>query len=264
MLGFENGELSCVIFLGGRRKMLMNRTVSPDIETELTSLAWSQEAIFLSSLQILYLVSNPSGKILSTITPHTTPIHTVRSSTESAIVVTAAVGDRFIAVLSSEGNKYTQLGSLICTHDVRTFVIQADILLAITVAGTLEVFHSFSESFDQSKKGGMRRSPDVEVHLTISHSSSAKLQIQDAVFRGKETVISWIEGAKSGFHTIDIYSMSGKVGINIETRKEPSRQQVRISSRALLKSIQGVRTIPRIPSSCFHWHRSSDSTYKWN
>jgi hypothetical protein len=245
--------------------MLMNRTVSPDIETELTSLALSAEILFLSSLQTLYLVSNPSGNILASITPNTAPIHIVRSSPESAIVATAAAGDRFIAVMSSEGNKLTQLGSLICTHDVRTFVIQADILLAITVVGTLEVFQSLSTSFDRNKKGGMTRSPDVEVHLTISHSSSAKLQIQDAVFREKETVISWIEGAgaKSGFHSIDIYSMSGKVEINVETREEHSPQQVHTSSSGNLLT-QGVSTIPRIPSSCFHWHRPSYSTYKWD
>ena len=210
--------------------MLMNRTVSPDIETELTSLALSQEIIFLSSLQTLYLVSNLSGNILASSTPHTAPIHIVRASQESAIVATAALGDRFIAVISSEGNKLTQLGSLICTHDVRTFVIQADILIAITVVGTLEVFQSFSTRFDRKKKGGMTRSPDVDIHLTISHSSSAKVQIQDAVFREKETIISWIEGAKSGFHSIDIYSMSGKVEINIETRKQQSPQQVHTSS----------------------------------
>ena len=226
MLGFEDRELCCVISLCRRGKMLMNRTVSPDIETELTSLALSQETIFLSSLQTLYLLSNPSGNILSSITPHTAPIHIVRSSQESAIVATAAVGDRFIAVISSEGNKLTQLGSLICTHDVRTFLIKDDVILAITVVGTLEVFQSFSTSFDRSKKGGMTRSPDVEIHLTISRSSSANLKIQDAVFRGKETVISWIEGAKYGFHNIDIYSMSGKVEINVETRKEHSQQQV--------------------------------------
>ena len=210
--------------------MLMNRTVSPDVETELTSLALSQEIIFLSSLQTLYLVSNPWGNILASITPHTAPIHIVRSSQESSIVATAALGDRFIAVISSEGNKLSLLGSLICTHDVRTFVIQDDTLIAITVVGTLEVFQSFSTSFDRNKKGGMTRSPDVDIHLTMSHSSSAKLQIQDAVFREKETVLSWIEGAKSGFHSIDIYSMSGKVEINVETRKQQSPQQVYTSS----------------------------------
>jgi hypothetical protein len=122
------------------------------------------------------------------------------------------------------------LGSLICTHDVRTFVIQADILIAITVVGTLQVFQSFSTRFDRNKKGGMTRSPDVDIHLTISHSSSAKVQIQDAVFREKETIISWIEGSKSGFHSINIHSMSGKVEINVETRKQQSPQQVHASS----------------------------------
>ena len=204
--------------------MLMNRTVSPDLEAEFTSLALSQEIILLSSVQTLYLVSNPSGKILSSITPHTAPIHIVRSSPESAIVATSAVGDRFIAVLSSEGNMLAQLGSLVCAHDVRTFIIHDDILLAITAIGNLEVFQSFSTSFDRSKKGGLTKSSDIEIHLTTSHS--AKLEIQDAVFRGKETVISWIESAKTGFKNIDIHSMSGKVELNVETRKEHSRQHV--------------------------------------
>ena len=203
---------------------MIYRTVSPECEAELTALSLSQEIIFVSSMQTLHLVSNPSGKLLSSITSHSTSIHTVRSLPESAIVATAAVGDRFIAVISSDGNKLTHLGSLVCTHDVRTFVIHEQVLLAITVLGTLEVFQSFSTRFDRHKKAGMTRNPDVEIHLKTSHS--AKLEVQDAVFRGKETVISWIENAKTGFHNIDISSLSGKVEINVETRKEQAPQQV--------------------------------------
>ena len=204
----------------------MARTVSPDIEAEFTSLALSQEIILLSSLQSLYLLSKPSGEILSTITPHTTSIHLVRSLRESMILATSAVGDRFIAVISIEENSFHQMGSLVCTHDVRTFIIHDDTLMAITDVGGLEIFRSFSANFNRSKKRGLTKAPDVEIHLTTSHL--AKLEVQNVTVRGSETIISWIEGAKTGFKTIDISSMSGKVELNIETRKEHAQQMVHL------------------------------------
>jgi hypothetical protein len=199
--------------------------VSPEVEgLEFTSLAVSSGLFFLSSSQTLFLLSNPAGEIVSQLTAHTTPIHTVQYSPELDVVTTAAVGDRFITVISTDGNQLTRLGSLTCAHDVRAFRLQNDTLIAITVIGTLEIFHSFNTNFEPGKKGGMTKPPNAEIHLITPHS--AKIETQDVVPRGKETMISWIEGAKTGFELIDIRSMSGKVNINIETRREQSQQQV--------------------------------------
>ena len=184
----------------------------------------SPENLFLSSSQTLFLLSNPAGETVSQITAHTAPIHTVQYSPELEIVTTAAVGDRFITVVSTEGGQLTRLGSLTCTHDVQAFRLQNETLLAITVIGTLEIFQSFHTNFEPGKKGGHTKPPNAEIHLTTSHT--AKVEIQDVVARGKETMISWIEGAKTGFESIDIYSISGKVEINVETRREQSQQQV--------------------------------------
>ena len=148
----------------------------------------------------------------------------MRYSPELDIVTTAAVGDRFITVISTEGNQLTRLGSLTCTHDVRAFRLQHDTLLALTVIGTLEVFHSYNTSFEPGKKGGMTKPPDAEIHLTTSHA--AKIEVQDAVARRKETMISWVEGAKTGFESIDVHSMSGRVEFNVESRREQSQQHV--------------------------------------
>ena len=134
------------------------------------------------------------------------------------------MGDRFINVLSINDNKLTRLGSLTCSHDVRSFTIQKDTLLAITVIGTLEVFNSFNTTFEPAKKGGLTKPSNAEIHLITSHT--AKIEIQNAIPRGKETSISWIEGAKTGFESIDIHSLSGSVEINIETRREQPQQQV--------------------------------------
>jgi len=200
--------------------------VSPESEGEVSTLAVSLETLFVASMQALHLLSNPSGKVLASITPHSTSIHTVRYLPISEIVATAAVGDRFIAVISSGGNKLTHWGSLICTYDVRAFTIKENDLFAITALGTLEVFQSFSTGFDRQKKGGMTRNPDIEIHLKTSHA--AKIEIQNAVFREKaeEITVSWMEGAKTGFKDIDISSMSGKVKINVETRKDLTQPQV--------------------------------------
>ena len=203
----------------------MSRTVLPEVEgLEFTSLTVSPGKFFLSSSQTLFLLSNPAGEIISQITAHTTPIHTVQYSPELEIVTTAAVGDRFITVVSTEGGQLTRLGSLTCTHDVRAFRLQNETLLAITVIGTLEIFQSFHTNFEPGKKGGLTKPPNAEIHLTTSHV--AKVEIQDVVARGTETMISWIEGAKTGFESINIHSMSGKVEVSVETRREQSQQQV--------------------------------------
>jgi len=199
--------------------------VSPEVDgLEFTSLVVSPGKFFLSSSQTLFLLSNPAGDIISQITAHTTPIHTVQYSPELEIVTTAAVGDRFITVVSTEGGQLTRLGSLTCTHDVRAFRLQNETLLAITVIGTLEIFQSFHTNFEPGKKGGLTKPPNAEIYLTTTHA--AKVEIQDVVARGKEIMISWIEGAKTGFESINIHSMSGKVEINVETRREQSQQQV--------------------------------------
>jgi hypothetical protein len=204
--------------------LITRRTVSPDVEgLEFTSLAVSPGIFLLSSLQALYLLSNPSGDVVWRHTPHITSIHSIQYSSELKTFATAAVGDRFIAVFSIDGSSVTSLGSLACTYDVRSFVIQNDTVLALTINGTLDIFHSFN-TFDPNKKGGRTKAPSAEIHLKTSHSS--KIEIQDAVPRGKQTMFSWIEGAKTGFELVDIHSMSGTIEITIETRREQPQQQV--------------------------------------
>lgn len=189
-----------------------------------TALAVSSTAFFAASSQTLFQISNPSGKVLSQVTPHTTPIHTIEYSSELDVVSTAAVDDRFIAIFSRKGDSLTRLGSLTCTHDVRAFKIHKDTLFAITVIGTLEVFQLFNTSFDSTKKGGLTKPPTAEIHLTTSHV--ANIEVQDVIPADKDVMISWIEGAKTGFETIEVVSLTGKVKINIQTRKEQSQQQV--------------------------------------
>jgi hypothetical protein len=222
MLGATDRKLSIVLHIFEDRAD--SRTMSPAVEgLEFTALAISQEAIFLSSLQTLYLLNHSSGEIVTQVTAHTTPIHTIQYSPELNIVTTAAVGDRFITVFSSEGNTLTRLGSLTCTHDVRSFILQKDTLLAITIIGTLEIFTSFY-TFEAGKKGGLTKPPHAEIHLTTAHR--ATVEIQDAVPHGKETMISWIEGIKTGFEILDTSSMSGKVDFSLETRQGLTQQQV--------------------------------------
>jgi hypothetical protein len=199
--------------------------LSPEVEgLDFTALAVSVDKFFLSSSQTLFLLGNPSGEVLAQTTAQTTPIHTVIHSPEKNIVATAAIGERFINVFTNESNSLNRIGSLTCTHDIRTFLIQNDTLLAITVIGTLEIFHTFNMDFEPTKKGGMTKPPSAEIHLKTSHAS--KIEIQNAVPRGKETIISWIEGAKTGFEVINIQSMTGQVEINIESRRDQQPTQV--------------------------------------
>jgi hypothetical protein len=214
-----------VYFLFAWTWKLRTRTVSPDLEgTEFSSLALSKDHFFCSAAETLYQLSKPDGKIITQVVPHMMPIHTVQYSTDADVVVTAAVGDRFINIFSYKGDSLNRLGSLTCTHDVRTFTVVKSTLLAITTMGTLEVFHSFYSDFEPGKKGGLTKPPSASVHLTTSHH--AEIQIQDVTPRGKKVIISWVEGAKLGFESIDINNTSGKVEINVETRQEPSQEQV--------------------------------------
>lgn len=210
-------------FFGG--PWLIVRTVSPDLEgMEFSSLALSKDHFFCSAAETLYQLSKPDGKVVTQVVPHMMPIHTVQYSTDADIVVTAAVGDRFINIFSYKGRSLNRLGSLTCTHDVRSFVILKSTLLAITTIGTLEVFHSFYSDFDISKKGGLTKPPSATIQLTTSHKGD--IQIQDVTPRGKIVVISWVEGAKLGFESIDINNISGKVEISVETRQERPQEQV--------------------------------------
>lgn len=203
----------------------MSRTVSPDLEgTEFSSLALSKDHFFCSAAETLYQLSKPDGKVVSQVVPHMMPIHTVQYSADADIVVTAAIGDRFINIFSYKGTSLNRLGSLTCTHDVRSFTIVKSTLLAITTMGTLEVFNSFYSDFEPGKKGGLTKPPSASVHLTTSHN--ADVQIQDVTPRGKKVVISWVEGAKLGFETIDINNISGKTEINVETRQGQSQEEV--------------------------------------
>jgi len=199
--------------------------VSPELEgTEFSSLALSNDHFFCSAAETLYQLSKSDGKTVNQVVPHMMPIHTVQYSSGADIVATAAVGDRFINIFSYKGRSLNRLGSLTCTHDVRTFIILKSTLLAITTMGTLEVFNSFYSDFDTSKKGGLTKRPSATVQLTTSHH--ADIQIQDVTPRGKKVVISWVEGAKLGFESIDITNIAGKVEINVETRQEQSQEQV--------------------------------------
>ena len=201
------------------------RILTPDTDTsEYTALIVSKDFLAVASLQTLFLLAHQSGDILSQVTAHTTPIRTIRFSPRLDVLATAAVGDRFIAVFSTEDNKLERIGSLTCTHDVQNFIIQDEILLAITVLGTLEVFHSFHANFEPGKKGGLTKAPSAEISLTTSHN--APIEIVDVVPRGNETMISWLEGVKIGFERIDIQSISGKVELDIQTRQEQTQQQV--------------------------------------
>lgn len=101
--------------------------------------------------------------------------------------------------------------------------MQEDSLLAITILGTLETFRSFNVGFEPNKKGGLTKPPNAEIQLITPHS--AKIEIQDAISRGQETMISWVEGAKTGFELINIEKMENKVELNIQTRREDTSQQ---------------------------------------
>jgi len=162
--------------------------------------------------------------MVSQITAHTTPIHTIRISPDNSTIATAAIGDRFINVLSLSKGRLARLGSLTCGHDVRSFTLQAESLLAITVIGTLEVFHEYNINFEPGKKAGLTKPPTTEIQLTTPHASN--IEIQDVIARGKETLICWVEGAKTGFEVINIHDKLGKVEMTVQTRKEQGPQQV--------------------------------------
>ena len=162
--------------------------------------------------------------MISQITAHTTPIHTIHISPDKSTIATAATGDRFINVLALSNGQLARLGSLTCTHDVRTFTLQAKSLLAITVIGTLEVFHDYNVNFEPGKKAGLTKPPTTEIQLTTPYAKN--IEIQDVIARGKETLICWVEGAKTGFEVINIYDKSGKVEITVQTRKELGPQHV--------------------------------------
>lgn len=202
-----------------------HRTVSPELEgAEFSSLTVSKDYLFCSAAETLYQLSKSDGKILTQVVPHMMPIHSVQYLPESDLVVTAAIGDRFINIFSSNGTSLNRLGSLTCTHDVRTFAIQKSTLLVVTTIGTLEVFPSFHSNFEPGKKGGMTKPPDVSINLITSQH--ADVRIQNVTARGKKVIISWVEGAKLGFESIDINSMTGKVEINVATRQEQTEEQV--------------------------------------
>ena len=194
---------------------------------EFSSICLGQDIIFLSSLQTLYMLSNPSGEVLSQVVPHTSPIHTIRYSPELNTVATAAVGDRFISISSVISSKSpSRLGSLTCPHDVRTFTTDDDTLFAITSIGTLEIFYAFNTRFEPGKKGGLIRIPDAEVELSTTPPS--KIEIQDITLRENQITLSWIQGAKTGFELIDRKGLTGKVTHNIELRRETTQQEVTI------------------------------------
>jgi hypothetical protein len=178
----------------------------------------------LASSQTLVQLSRPGGDIISQVTAHTSPIHTILVSPDHSTITTAAVGDRFINVLSLSKTGLARLGSLTCSHDVRTFTLHQQTLLAITVIGTLEVFHEYGVNFEPGKKGGMTKPASAEIRLTTAHR--AKIEVQDVVVRGKETLIAWVEGAKIGFEGIDIAGQEGKIEIEVQTRKEQGPKQV--------------------------------------
>jgi hypothetical protein len=201
------------------------RTITPEVEgLDFTALAVAAEKFFLSSSQTLYLLSNPSAEILAHTTAQTTPIHTIIYSPEKNVLSTAAVGERFINVFTNESDSLNRIGSLTCAHDVRTFLVQDDTLLAITVVGTLEVFQLFDIGFDSTRKGGMTKPPNAVLRLTASHGS--KIEIQDAVPRGQDTLVSWVEGGKTGFESLNLHTITGETEITIESRRDQQTTQV--------------------------------------
>jgi U3 small nucleolar RNA-associated protein 5 len=195
--------------------------------------------LLLASSQTVFQLSRPEGNVVSQVTAHTTPIHTILVSPDHSRIATAAVGDRFINVLSLSKTGLARLGSLTCSHDVRTIALHQQTLLAITVIGTIEVFHDYGANFEPGKKGSMTKPASVEIRLTTPHR--AKIEVQDVVVRGKETLVAWIEGAKTGFEEIDFAGQQGKIEIKVQTRKEQDQKQVLTFPRETGMLIQSLK-----------------------
>jgi WD40 repeat protein len=196
---------------------------------EFTALNVHADTIFLSSSETLFVLSAPSGTVITQDTAHTTPIRSIHYSPEQQILSTTATGDRFIPIYSYTNQTLARLGSLTCTHDVRNLILHNDTLLAITIDGTLEIFNSYYTGFEPGKKGGMTKPPSAEIQL---RGKDRKLEVLDVSPRGREVLVSWVEAGKMGFEVLNLEKVVGKVHLNIETKQaEPSELQVPRSVR---------------------------------
>jgi WD40 repeat protein len=177
-------------------------------------LAVASKSIIVSSAENLYVLSKSKGHLIAEIATDNSHIQSIRFSPELKIVATAGVNDRFINVFSMNEKVISRLGSLMCSHDVSTFSIHNDALLAVTDVGTLEVFWEFNSNFEPEKKGGLTKSPSIEISLRSSNPSN--VQIQDVIQKDDETIIMWSEGGNTSFKSIELGSKSGAVIIDVD------------------------------------------------
>lgn len=135
-----------------------------------------------------------------TFTANTTAVHSLFSSKDNTLFLSAADSDRFINVFSIPEKR--SIGALVAESDVKTISLtRSDILVAVTTDGIVELFKKPFEPVSANitdsptasrKRKSITRKGDAKVKI-VRPDSRDRVNIADASLQGDELVVAWVE-----------------------------------------------------------------------
>jgi U3 small nucleolar RNA-associated protein 5 len=145
----------------------------------------------------VYLVDIETHDIVMTFPGHVTPIHALLPMSDGVHFITAADGDRFINIYSTEGTPtvlVTQSNVLSVSHNDET-------VTAITEDGFVEVFTNVLKKQQQqqsttgakSNKKRVQQSKQSDFKIQLTRPNSDPLKIEDAFISPEFITITWLE-----------------------------------------------------------------------
>ncbi|KAI5801851.1 Dip2/Utp12 family-domain-containing protein, partial [Pyronema domesticum] len=154
----------------------------------------------LSASHTIYSIDKNDPAEPTTFTANSTLIHTLLTSNNEELFLSAADADRFINLFSLTEKKH--IGALVAESDVtRVSVLQTaseDILAAVTTEGVVEVFKAPFSAVDTTgpatrKKKALTKKSDAKVRIVRPNGKDV-VQLADVTVQETDLILCWVEG----------------------------------------------------------------------
>lgn len=231
--GGHNGEVLALTFTGSvlwstgadanvvewdTRTYTKIRTIQTESSNSMTSILASSTKLLTAS-HTIYQYALPEGEQEQTFTNHTSPVHSLAFGTDSQFV-SAAQDDRYMNIFSID--QASQARSLIAEADVRRITCHEDLVCAVTVEGTVELFQApFAGPSTTTSKKRKSMVMNAASKIRVKRPNDETVDIQDVSLRTDNTLIlMWNEGARLVFESVVVFGESGELTDTLELTRE--------------------------------------------
>lgn len=183
------------------------QTIVIDSSNALRTVAFSSPTLLAASYTI-HQLKLPNTETQHSYTNHTSPVHSLIFGPESRFV-SAAEDDRYMNIISADNS--VQERSLVAESDIRRISYLDDILGAVTVDGTIELFaNPFAAVTSSSNKRRKSQVTSSKSKVQVVRPDGTLVQVSDVSIRKDNAMImAWSEGARMVFETIQLKDDQG-------------------------------------------------------